>query len=113
MCGQAGIPPPTQFLKDITHKIHGPSGAEEKLDIIKCEPNDTRWVFTLGSDKVEGKARSKKNAKHMAAQDWSKNSPSKSRLGQMNQSKIVFRNFASSEGAARISLAALFSTIQI
>ena len=93
MCGQAGIPPPTQFLKDITHKIHGPSGAEEKLDIIKCEPNDTRWVFTLGSDKVEGKARSKKNAKHMAAQDWSKNSPSKSHSGQMNKSKIVFRNF--------------------
>jgi len=28
LCGQAGLPAPYQFLKDIIHKIHGPSGAE-------------------------------------------------------------------------------------
>jgi len=68
LCGQAGIPAPYQFLKDIIHKIHGPSGAEEKLNISSNTPNNTTFHYTLGNDVVEGRARSKKNAKHIAAQ---------------------------------------------
>ncbi|CBY32268.1 unnamed protein product [Oikopleura dioica] len=68
LCGQAGLPAPYQFLKDIIHKIHGPSGAEEKLNISSNTPNNTTFHYTLGNDVVEGRARSKKNAKHIAAQ---------------------------------------------
>ncbi|CAG5107914.1 Oidioi.mRNA.OKI2018_I69.chr1.g3550.t1.cds [Oikopleura dioica] len=68
LCAQAGIPAPYQFLKDVIHKIHGPAGAEEKLDIKSTNPNNTTFTYTLGTDVVEGRARSKKNAKHIAAQ---------------------------------------------